>query len=189
MTFGSGTLAEVASVVSGALSEKNISVVVVGGSAITSHVPQIYTSLDIDLAVVSHDDSKAVEKVLAAIGFRRRGRDFAHPATHITIDLVANDPIVEDVEIREFATITTLLGEYKTLHLPDAIADRVSAFVHWSDGESLDVAQRAARATKTWLTLDQINAALLMLKPEGHAARARFQLARTLLEQELISGK
>ena len=52
MTFKGGTLLEVAAQASAALELAGIKVAVVGGSAITSYVPEVYTSKDIDFAAV-----------------------------------------------------------------------------------------------------------------------------------------
>jgi hypothetical protein len=68
------TLAEVAAVVNEALRAEGIRVVVVGGSAITIHAPDVYTSYDIDLAVVTGIDRRAIARTLAKLQFRRCAR-------------------------------------------------------------------------------------------------------------------
>ena len=185
MKFAGLSLVEVAAVVAERLKSHGIEVVVVGGSAITSHVPNVYTSMDIDFAVTSGADRRRITRVLTELGFQRRGRIFVHPDTRYSLDFVADTPYIDQEPVHEFAEVETSRGTVRVLRLEDAIADRVAAFLHWSDSESLDVAERSAAAARTRLTWKGVDAALRKLDtrlPESaqRAAVARERLRRAI---------
>jgi hypothetical protein len=150
------SLVEVAAAVATHLKTHGIDVVVVGGSAITSHVPDVYTSMDVDFAVTSGLDRRRITLALSKLGFRQRGRIFAHADTAYSLDFVADRPYIDQKPVYGFSEIHTLVGNVRVLRLEDAIADRIAAFLHWSDSESLDVAERAASAARDRLTWERI---------------------------------
>jgi hypothetical protein len=48
-------------------------------------------------------------------------------------------------------TIVTRFSPVRVFRFEDAIADRISAFLHWADSQSLEVAERAVRADEALL--------------------------------------
>jgi hypothetical protein len=88
MKFAGLSLVEVAAGVATHLRTYGIEVVIVGGSAITAHVPGVYTSLDIDFAITSGSDRRTIVRALSQLGFQQRGRIFVHPDTVHTLDFV-----------------------------------------------------------------------------------------------------
>lgn len=69
--------------------------------------------------------------------------------------------------------------------LEDAIADRVAAFLHWSDSESLGVAESTVAAARGRLTWHKIDDALQLLDASDPDTQLRFKLARERLEKAL----
>ena len=185
MKFVGMSLAEVAAAVATHLKTRDIEVVVVGGSAITAHVPEVYTSMDIDLAVTSGINRRKIGRALNELGFTPRGRVFAHPDTKYELDIVADRPYIEQQPIFEFAEIQTPAGDVRVLRLEDAIADRIAAFVHWSDSESLDVAERATAAARDRLTWEAIGLALHKMDTRLPESAARMALAGERLRRAL----
>jgi hypothetical protein len=179
------SLVEVAAAVGTHLRTYGIEVVVVGGSAITSHVPAVYTSMDIDFAVTSGADRRTIVRALSDLGFRQQGRVFVHPQTVYTLDFVADSPHIDREPVYDFAEIHTSVGTVQALRLEDAIADRVAAFLHWSDSESLDVAERSISAARERLTWDRIDASLLKLDTSAADSRRRMALARERLRRAI----
>ena len=170
-------LPEVAAIVSAQLAERHIAVSIVGGSAVTLHAPDIYTSVDIDLAVLTGIDRKAIESALRSLGYQRTGRVFQHPKSRFTIDIVADTPYIADRPITEFAEINTEFGPVRTLLLEDALADRVAAFLFWSDSQSLDVAERVVRARTNALHWDRLTSTLEALDATDPASAQRLSFA------------
>ena len=177
MTFKSGTLLEVAAQASVALQRAGIRVAVVGGSAITSYVPEVYTSKDIDFAAVDGTSRRAFTQALAPLGFRPRGRDFVHPKSSFTLDLVADTPYVDQRPITEFETIKTRYGPVRVYSFEDAIADRIAAFLHWGDSQSLDVAEQALKARSSKTSWRRVTAALRKLDTSDPQAARRLTMA------------
>lgn len=175
------TLSELAATVATHLKRHGMEVVVVGGSAITAHVPDVYTSMDIDFAVTTGIDRRKISRALKDLGFLEQGRVYANPETVYVLDFVANTPYIDHHAITDYADLRTPAGTFRVFRLEDAIADRVAAFIHWSDSESLDVAERtvaAARKRTTWKLLDT---ALSQIETLNADAVARIDLARTRL--------
>lgn len=175
------TLAELAGTVATHLKERGIDVVVVGGSAITAHVPNVYTSMDIDFAVTTGIDRRKISRALSDIGFHSRGRVFANPETVFVLDFVTDTPYIDQRAVSEFVEIQTRAGNFKVFCLEDAIADRVAAFIHWSDSESLDVAERAVAATRKHLRWDSLELALSAIETPSADSVARMNLTRRRL--------
>jgi len=159
--------------------------VVVGGSAITIHVPDVYTSYDIDLAVINGTRRRAFQKALEEINFHAADRSFAHPDTLYTVDFVAETPYIDQHAITEFVEIQTTLGNVRTYRLEDALADRIAAFVHWSDGESLAVAERTVSAACGKIKRERLAAALSMIDADYPGAAQRIAFARERLMEKL----
>lgn len=177
------TLTEVAAVVAEHLKTQSIDVAIVGGSAITSHVPYVYTSQDIDFANPSEDSLRTLGEALKPVGFEKSGRVFMHPDTIYTVDFVADTPLIDARPIYNFVAIETNHGTVMVYSLEDAIADRVVAFLHWSDSESLDVAERTVIAARERLTWEGIDAVLQQLDYAERNTRLRFELARKRLKK------
>ncbi len=185
MSFAGMSLVEVAAAVATHLRTRGIEVVVVGGSAITSHVPEVYTSMDIDFAVTSGIDRRRIARALNELGFHKRGRVFLHPETVYALDFVAERPYIDQEPVYDFAEIHTSVGSVRVLHLEDAIADRVAAFLHWSDSESLGVAERSAAAARDHLTWERIDVALRKLDTSLPERTQRITLARERLRRAI----
>ena len=177
------SLVEVASIVARQLSKHGLDPVVVGGSAITAHVPEVYTSSDIDFAIPSGIDARKISMALGEIAFVREGRSYRHSACAYTLDFVADTPFIDQRPVQEFAEIRTAFGAFRVYYLEDAIADRVAAFVHWSDSESLDVAERSLRAGRKCVSRDRLLGALDALEPVDQPARLRLSRARERLDR------
>src|SRR5436853_2415561 len=120
MNFDAMSLVEVAAAVATHLKTHGIEVVVVGGSAITSHVPAVYTSVDVDFAVTSGINRRKITLALGKLGFQQHGRIFVHPGTPYSLDFVAERPYIDQEPVYDFAEIQTPFGTVRVLHLEDA---------------------------------------------------------------------
>lgn len=120
-------------------------------------------SMDIDLAILTGIDHRAIRKALEEIGYTKHGRVYVHPKSAWTIDIVADTPYIVDRPITTYAEVQTRFGSVRTYELEDALADRVAAFLFWNDSQSLHVAERlmARRAHSIrWSRLKQTFEAL-----------------------------
>lgn len=187
MSISGLSLAELAAYVSSPLCEQGIAVAVVGGSAITTWAPDVYTSDDIDFAVTSGDSRKVIAAALAEIGFLPSGRIFVNAECIYTLDFVANTPYIDGRAVTDFASLQTVHGEVLVYHLADAIADRVAHFVHWNDDEALHVAERTIWVTRNTISTDDIERALSAISPGGRPGVLRVDLARRRLLRALVT--
>lgn len=182
MNIKGSSLLEIAALASKQLAQDGIESAVVGGSAITAYVPQVYTSHDIDFAAINGTTRRAFGESLAKLGFRTEGRDFVHPHTSFSLDYVADTPFVDQRAIHKFTTLTTVMGPVRVLNFEDAIADRIAAFLQWSDSQSLEVAERAVEAYSQRIAWKSIERAIDLLDASGTDGGPRLALARRRLE-------
>lgn len=185
MKFVGMSLIEVAAAVAEHLKSHGIDVVVVGGSAITSHVPAVYTSMDVDFALTSDADRRRISAALKELGFEPKGQVFVHPDTKYTVDFVAESPQIDLEPVFDFAEIQTSYGSFRVLKLEDAIADRVAAFLHWSDSQALDVAERSTASARDRLTWGRIDASLRKLDTKLPESAMRMSIARERLRRAI----
>jgi predicted nucleotidyltransferase len=171
------TLAEVAAIVDRQMYDHGMRVVVVGGSAITIHVPDVYTSEDIDLAITTGIDKRRISAALRTAGFVQDGRAFRNATTRYTVDIVADAPFVGDRPITDYEQIETPSGSVTVLRLEDAVADRIAAFLYWNDSQSLDVAERAVAAGRSKFSLERLESVVSQLDHRGFDLEKRFELA------------
>jgi len=134
------TLPAVAAAASEALAEAGIDAVLTGGAAATIHSGGAYSSHDLDYVVRRGGSRQLIDDALAGIGFRRDGNRYVHDSTPFFIEFVAGPLAVGgDVGIRP--VILPLEGGTVTILSPtDSCRDRLAAFYHWSDRQSLDAA-------------------------------------------------
>jgi len=177
MNLAGKTVNEVAGVVSEQLRAHGIRVVVVGGGAITAHVPTVYSSEDVDLAVLTGVNHRSIAAALSGIGFIRSGRNYVNETTSFSIDIVADVPWIDQRAVTDYERIDTPLGSFDTLHLEDAVADRIAAFLYWDDSASLDVAERAIAAAEHPPSWQVLRDTLLQLESGPGAIGKRFELA------------
>lgn len=177
LSLKGASLAEVAARASRALEDAGIPVAVVGGSAVALHAPRIYTSKDIDFAALRGTTRREFAQAVRRLGFTPSGRDFVHPDTAYTLDLVADTPYVDQRPITTFAKVRTRFGPVTVYKFEDAIADRIAAFVHWGDVESLDVAERALGAQPRKPPWSRLEALLLQLDTTLPEAARRLNTA------------
>jgi hypothetical protein len=179
------SLVGVAAAVAEHLKTHGIDVVVVGGSAITSHVPTVHTSMDIDFASTSDANRRQISNALKELGFEPSGRIFIHPDTEYTVDFVSGPPSIGQEPLHDFAEIQTSFGNFRALKLEDAIADRVAAFLYWSDSEALDVAERSVAAAREHLTGERIEGSLRKLDVTLSEYAMRMRIARDRLRRAM----
>jgi hypothetical protein len=180
---------EVAAKASACLAEAGIQVVVVGGSAITVHAPEVYTSHDIDFAAINGTDRRAFGKALAQLGFRLEGRDYVHPDSSFSLDLVADTPLIDQRQVSKFATVETRFGPVRVFKFEDAIADRIAAFLHWGDSESLYIAERVVQARAKSTKWKDLESALSQLDTGDPEASRRLRLASVRLRSAVASSR
>ncbi|HET9341307.1 MAG TPA: hypothetical protein VFO25_00080 [Candidatus Eremiobacteraceae bacterium] len=183
LSLKGASLSEVAAEASRALANAGIPVAVVGGSAVTLHAPDVYTSKDIDFAALRGTTRRAFAEAVAPLGFSASGRDFVHDDTPFTLDLVADTPYIDRRPVTTFVTVKTPHGPVTVYKFEDAIADRIAAFLHWGDLESLEIAERALRAQASKVRWAPVESALRQLDVSLPEAARRLDVALDRLKR------
>lgn len=137
-------LKDLAHIISAALNDHNISAILVGGACVSIYSNNRYQSYDLDF--VTYEEMKKVKQVLTKLGFSQKGKYFAHKKCPYLIDFV-NPPIaVGNQPIHHFEKITTENGILQLLTPTDCVKDRLAAYFHWNDLQSLEQAILVAKS-------------------------------------------
>lgn len=146
MTLGATTtLAEAAVAVAHELGASGTRAVLTGGACASIYSEGAYQSLDIDFVLQSAVDQATLDSALAALGFVRDHDHYVHPSCPFWVEFpvgplgVGDDAQVEPVDLR--------IGRARLLALSatDSCRDRLAAFYHWDDRQSLETAVEIAR--------------------------------------------
>ena len=135
------TIKNLAIRVSAMLEKHGISAVLVGGACISIYSHNEYLSMDLDY--VSHASMKELREAMGKLGFAQKsGRHFEHLECPFLIEFPP-PPIAlgHEVPITRFNRIKSL----KLLTPTDSVKDRLAAFYHWNDLQSLDQAVMVAQ--------------------------------------------
>ncbi len=140
------TVGELAAFISSHLDEHGMEVVLSGGSCVTIYSRQQYVSADLDFIELRSIRRKDLRKALAEIGFFEENRYFKHPDTEMIVEfpsgpLAAGGEPIEDIIVMEFAT-----GSLKLISPTECVKDRLAAFFHWHDRQSLAQAVLVAQS-------------------------------------------
>ncbi|MCR4373777.1 MAG: hypothetical protein NUW22_02905 [Acidobacteria bacterium] len=139
------TLREVIQAVSATLRRRGIDAILTGGACASLHARGDYLSQDLDYIIRGAVTRARLDTAMAELGFGREGAQYTHPATPFFVEFppgplaIGNDDLVEPVDIR--------VGNIRVsaLSATDSCRDRLAAFYHWNDFQSLRVAAAIAR--------------------------------------------
>ncbi len=138
------TIRDVAVQVSQALTDADITAVLTGGGAVSIYSANTYQSYDIDFVTAA--SRRELVAVMSGLGFTRGpGRHFQHPSTRLVVDFVAWPVTLGDEVVKRWARIRTSAGELQILTPTQCIKDRLAAFYHWRDSQSLEQALLVGR--------------------------------------------
>ena len=137
-------LLDVALAVGAALDRHRVSAVLTGGACASIHSDGAYTSFDLDFVLGSAVKQETLEAAMAEVGFRLDGDRFVHPEARFWIEFprgplaVGGDYRIHPMLLKGSA------GQVQALTPTDSCRDRLAAFYHWNDRQSLEVAIQIA---------------------------------------------
>lgn len=167
------TIADVAAVVAEALRDAGFVAVLTGGACATIYSAGAYQSHDLDFILRDGGNRKALDDAMAGAGFARRHERYVHKSTRFYVEFPRGPlSIGDDVEIRP-VELKVARGRTLALSATDACRDRLAAFYHWSDRQSLESAIAIARRHRVRMaSIERWSAR------EGHAEKcAEFRAA------------
>lgn len=122
------------------LERAGIPAVLTGGACATLYSGGAYESHDLDFIIRGGGTRNTVDVAMASVGFARDGDRYVHPATPLFVEFPRGPlAIGDDLEIKP-VELKLRGGSAMALSPTDACRDRLAAFYHWSDRQSLHVA-------------------------------------------------
>ncbi len=145
------SLAEVAACVARALVCAKIRAVLTGGACASLYSRGEYQSSDLDFILQSAVTREELDAVMETVGFHRSGNRYDHPRTPFFVEFPAGPlGIGADIGVRPVVYRIGGIG-VRVLSATDSCRDRLAAFYHWNDRQSLITAVQIATHRKVKL--------------------------------------
>ena len=108
--------------------------------------------MSFDLDFVTHEPQragKAIKHAMEEIGFKLSPQAFfSNPECKYIIEFIPEPLSVGKEPVKEIRSIKTKLGTLKMLGPTDCVKDRLAAYYHWDDPQSLEQAVMVALNNK-----------------------------------------
>lgn len=134
------SMIELGGYICSSLKKKDIHVVLSGGSCVEIYSRGEYTSYDLDLINEYNELFKNITSTMLELGFKEHNKYFIHEDTKLFIEFPSGPLGVGDAPVDEIAEIDTEAGVLRLLTPTDCIKDRLAAYFHWNDEQSLQQA-------------------------------------------------
>ncbi len=141
----SSSLPVVAIAVGAELRRHGITAVLTGGACVSIYTDGSYVSRDADFVIQGRVQQAALDAALGELGFERQGDRYIHPETRFYVEFppgplaIGADLAIEPVEVSRAGRKALALSA------TDSCRDRLTAFYHWSDRQSLRLAVEIGR--------------------------------------------
>jgi hypothetical protein len=140
------TVDELAGLVCQALHDAGVTVTLTGGACVSIWSHGKYVSHDLDFIEEGPVPRRQIRAVLASLGFAEQGRHFVHPETRFFVEFPTGPLMVGDERVDRVTERKTVAGNLRLLSPTDCVKDRLAAFFHWNDRQSLEQAIFVAQA-------------------------------------------
>jgi hypothetical protein len=168
---------ELGALISERLRKAGVDVILVGGACVSIYTKNKYQSFDLDF--ITHAAIKEVTPLLAGLGFHRKSsRHFIRPDCPFFIEFVAPPPAVGNEPLKGKKELKTKVGTLVLMTPTDSVKDRLAAYYHWNDPQSLEQALMVAKSQK--IDLREIKR---WSEQEGHSEKHRKFLERLRMER------
>lgn len=140
---------EIAAVVCSHLKKRGMDAVLSGGACVTIYSNNIYKSADLDFVMAEYS-RREVDLALSELGFART-KSWRHYENSVCPYLVEFPPpplAVGEEIVTKTNSLKTKYGILKLLKPIDCVKDRLAAFYHWGDRQSLEQAVMVATDNK-----------------------------------------
>ena len=176
MKLDAGTpLPDVVAAVARALKRAKIQAVLVGDACASLHAEGAATSYDLDFILQSPVRQAELDSAMGTVGFTRERDHYRHPACPFWVEFPAGPiGIGEAGDIRPTALVVRRVS-VRTLSATDACRDRLAAYYHWNDVQSLATAVEIVRRRR-------VNMRLIEEWSASEGAAAEFAIFRAQLE-------
>lgn len=137
MDFSKTSIKELAAIVASHLAQHDIEAVLVGGLAVEIYTDNRYLTRDIDMVNINYTKAEKLHAVMKELGFYKKGRIYISDTTDITIEFPSAPLSIGDEIIHRWDVIEIGSRKIAILHAEDVVKDRLAAFIHWRDRQSL----------------------------------------------------
>jgi hypothetical protein len=131
---------EFAAFIQSKLREKGIDVVLSGGGAATIYTTSKYVTHDLDMVIMGIPKRRYIREVMEKLGFQYVGRQFTHPETNLFVEFPPGPLSIGDEPVGRINEMKLATGLLRVLSPTDSVKDRLSAYYHWNDRQSLEQA-------------------------------------------------
>ncbi len=131
------SVGELAAFISNHLRRRGIEVVLTGGSCVTIYSHNAYVSADLDFIDNSFTRRKKLKEAMAEIGFVEERRYFRHPEVELLVEFPAGPLSVGREPVKEIVVLEYDTGNLAIISPTDCVKDRLAAYYHWGDRQSL----------------------------------------------------
>jgi hypothetical protein len=171
-----GGLPAVALRVGSALDKHGIRGVLTGGACASLYTGGAHHSVDVDIILTGVVSRSELDVAMASVGFERRRDRYIHPRLPFFVEFPRGPlAIGSDHRIRP-VTYRRRGSRMLALSATDACRDRLAAFYHWNDRQSLGVAVLIAARHRVGMSAIQ-------RWSEGERALDRFEEFRVELKR------
>jgi hypothetical protein len=139
---------ELVAFVQSSLQDKGIDVVLSGGACVTIYSENKYVSLDIDLVNNHFASRREIREAMQELGFEEQGRHFIHPDTDLFVEFPPGPLSVGEEPVKEVREIRLETGLLRLISPTDCVKDRLAAYYHWNDAQSLEQAVLVASSAE-----------------------------------------
>lgn len=143
------TQAELGAFVQTHLREKGIDVVLSGGAAVAIYSSDKYVSKDLDMVRTYSAGRRPISAAMSEIGFvEEEARYFKHPNSEHIVEFPPGPPTVGEEPVGRIDEIEYSTGTLRIVSPTDCAKDRLAAYYHWQDRQSLVQAVMVADENK-----------------------------------------
>lgn len=137
------TLEQFAIAVAAELKKHDIDVILTGGAVVAIYSSGKYVSKDADF--LSATDHKTITQVMHTLGFKNVGKDFYHDDTDFSVEFPGSQLVIGSSPMKPEGKIDRKGFTLRLLSPTQCVMDRLAAFYHWRDRQSLDQALLVAQ--------------------------------------------
>ena len=130
------------------LREKEIEVILSGGAAVAIYSNNQYVSMDLDLVNIYGVNRRKIRDIMRAAGFLEEGRYFRHPDSQFFVEFPPGPLAIGEEPVKQIVEKKLSTGILKVISPTDCVKDRLAAYYHWGDQQSLFQASLVAHQNK-----------------------------------------
>jgi len=130
------------------LSRKGVEVVLSGGAAVAIYSNGKYVSRDLDLINIHAVNRRKIRDAMLEIGFSEEGRYFRHSDSSFFIEFPPGPLAIGEEPVKQVVEKKLSTGVLKIISPTDCVKDRLSAYYHWNDQQSLQQASLVAQQNR-----------------------------------------